>query len=154
MKGRRQKAEGRRVARAALGHPSSLALCLALAGGTGTVSAPAAAQVLTDPTRPPPGYYEAEPEGAAEVGGGLRLQSVMISPTHRSAIINGVMVKLGEKYGDAVLVKVGENEAVLKSGGVQQVLKLHPGVEKRGIAPAALEGVPRKGKVPGEGEPR
>jgi MSHA biogenesis protein MshK len=61
----------------------------------------------------------------------MTLQSVMISPTSRTAIISGVTVKLGGKYGDAVLVKVAENEVVLKSGTTSQVLKLYPGVEKR-----------------------
>jgi MSHA biogenesis protein MshK len=58
----------------------------------------------------------------------------MISPTQSSAIINGVTVRLGEKYGDAVLVRVAESEVVLKSGSAQQVLKIHPGVDKHGIA--------------------
>ena len=70
----------------------------------------------------------------------MMLQSVMISPTRRAAIINGVMVRQGEKYGDAVLVKVTENEVVLKSGSESQVLKLYPGVEKRVAAQAPAKG--------------
>jgi MSHA biogenesis protein MshK len=81
------------------------------------------------------------------------LQSVMISPTRKAAIINGVMVKLGEKYGDAVLIRVAENEVVLKSGATQQVLKLHPGVEKREIGPAGETGAPRRGKPGGDTAP-
>jgi MSHA biogenesis protein MshK len=81
------------------------------------------------------------------------LQSVMISPTRKSAIINGVMVKLGEKYGDAVLIRVAENEVVLKSGATQQVLKLHPGVDKRENAPAGDTGAPRRGKAGGDTAP-
>jgi len=94
------------------------------------VSAAASAQVVNDPTRPPAGYAVGDPV-AADAGGGLMLQSVMISPTQKAAIINGVVVKLGEKYGDAVLIQVSENEVVLKGGGARQVLKLHPGVDKR-----------------------
>ena len=45
----------------------------------------------------------------------MMLQSVMISPTQKAAIINGVMVKLGEKYGDAVLARVAESEVVLEA---------------------------------------
>ncbi len=85
---------------------------------------------------------------AGDAGGGLVLQSVMISSTRRAAIINGEMVKLGEKYGDAVLIKVAENEVVLKSGDTTQVLKMYPGVEKRDIAPAAVKSAPRRGKTP------
>jgi MSHA biogenesis protein MshK len=98
----------------------------------------AMAQLTTDPMRPPPGYGAGEAAaGQPENEGGMKLQSVMISPTRKAAIISGVLVKLGEKYGDAVLVKVAENEVVLRSGGANQVLKLHPGVQKRDSAPAA-----------------
>ena len=109
-----------------------------------------------DPTRPPVGVAAADTE--RDTGGGIRLQSVMISPTQSAAIINGVMVRLGEKYGDAVLVRVAESEVVLRSGGAQQVLKIHPGVEKRGIVPVALappaaeKSAPRKAKA--EAKPR
>jgi len=96
------------------------------------LSAPAWAQLANDPTRPPPGYDTAPVAGAEqESAGAMTLQSVMISPTRKAAIISGVMVRLGEKYGDAVLVKVAENEVVLRSGNGNQVLRLHPGVEKR-----------------------
>ena len=66
-----------------------------------------------------------------DTGGGIRLQTVMISPTQRAAIINGVVVKLGEKYGDAVLVRVTESGVVLRSGDVHRVLRIHPDVEMR-----------------------
>ena len=113
-----------------------VALCLALAAGT------AGAQVTNDPTRPPVGYAAESPEMPAE-SGGLTLQSVLISPSHRAAIISGVMVKEGDKFGDAVLVKVAENEVVLRSAGASQVLKLHPGVEKREIVPGEKGGARR-----------
>ena len=149
MTSRRQKAEGRRqkeIARSAgsslIPHPSSLALCLALlAPGT------APAQIATDPTRPATGFVAEVPEGAVA----NQLQSVMISPTRKAAIINGVVVELGQKYGDAVLMRVAEDEVVLKSGDSQQVLKLHPAVEKKvdvaraePVTPAAEKSTPRK----------
>jgi hypothetical protein len=103
-------------------------ICFSLAGS-------AWAQLPNDPTRPPPGYDTAPAAtGEAEGAGAMTLQSVVISPTRKAAIISGVMVRLGEKYGDAVLVKVAENEVVLRSGKENQVLKLHPGVEKRASA--------------------
>jgi MSHA biogenesis protein MshK len=132
MKGRRQKVEGRRhkeIARSAGSSffllPSSFVLCLAL-----LAPRTALAQVMNDPTRPPPGYDAAEPD-TGDSGGGIMLQTVLITPTQKAAIINGVLVKLGEKYGDAVLIAVAENEVVLRSGGARQVLKLHPAVNKR-----------------------
>lgn len=122
---------------------SSLAVTLALM----LFCASAMAQVGNDPTRPPSGFgaggVDAE---SADIGGGMVLQSVMITPTSKAAIIGGVTVKLGEKYGDAVLVKVAESEVVLKSGTTSQVLKLYPGVEKRESAPAPAKSAPRRSK--------
>jgi MSHA biogenesis protein MshK len=107
----------------------------------------AMAQLTTDPTRPPSGYGDGEAAaGQPESAGGMTLQSVMISPTHKAAIISGVIVKLGEKYGDAVLIKVAENEVVLRSGDANQVLKLYPGVEKRDSTPAPAKHS-RQGKM-------
>jgi len=129
------------------------ALILALGAALALMPTVAAAQITTDPTRPATGFAAEVPEGAAA---GNQLQSVMISPTQSAAIINGVRVRLGEKYGDAVLVKVAESEVVLKSGNDQQVLKLFPGVEKREIEPVALatptptpatKSAPRKAKA-------
>jgi MSHA biogenesis protein MshK len=122
---------------------SSLAAALALA--IALFAASATAQVMNDPTRPPSEHGMAEPEGGAEAGGPV-LQSVMISREVKAAIINGAMVKLGEKYGNAVLVAVAENEVVLKTGDESQVLKLHPGVEKREAAPVAAKAAPHKSK--------
>ena len=123
---------------------SSLAAALALMLYSASVAAQA-----NDPTRPPAGFDAGVAEGdAADSGGGIMLQSVMISPTGRAAIINGVMVRQGEKYGDAVLVRVTESEVVLKSGSESQVLKLYPGVEKRAAVQSPAKGAPRKRKAP------
>jgi MSHA biogenesis protein MshK len=119
-----------------------LGLLIALMGGMSS----AFGQVASDPTRPPAGYALESAEPATE-GGGLTLQSVLISPSYKAAIISGVMVKEGEKLGDAVLVKVAENEVVLRTAGVNQVLKLHPGVDKREID--ADKGGRRRGKSAG-----
>ena len=119
----------------------------ALAGTTLVVTllAPgvAFAQGMTDPTRPPPTETTEAESGAPEVAGPV-LQSVMITPTFKAAIINGEMVKLGGKFGNAQLVKVSESEVVLKSGDEAQVLKMYPGVEKREIARAAPKAASRR----------
>ena len=94
------------------------------AAASGTVWA----QVPNDPMRPPAAYVNGG-NGGSEAGGPV-LQSVMISPTLKAAIINGEMVKLGGKLGNAKLVKVSESEVVLKSGDETQVLKMYPGVDK------------------------
>lgn len=89
----------------------------------------AGAQGLTDPTRPPGVLSGPAIDGAA--GGGPVLQSVMLSPGRKVAVISGKMVVLGGRYGSARLVKLTESEAVLKDGAETTVLKLFPLVEKR-----------------------
>lgn len=97
-----------------------IASCVALTAG---------AQVLTDPTRPPGALAEAAGDGA--VTSGPVLQSVMLSPGRKVAMISGEIVTLGGRYGSARLVKLTESEAVLKDGAETTVLKLFPLVEKR-----------------------
>ena len=86
------------------------------------------AQTLTDPTRPPAeisssGVVQAVPQKDSG------LQTIIISPTRRAAIINGQMVELGAKLGDARLVGISESVAVLERAQGRQVLALFPGVE-------------------------
>ena len=92
---------------------------------------PAWAQALADPTRPPSASAAAGAPQAALPG--PQLQSVLLSPGRKLAVISGEMVALGGKYGDATLVRLTESEAVLKAGGELQVLKLYPGVDKKPV---------------------
>ncbi len=100
------------------------ALILGLCGA-GAVSA----QGMTDPTRPPGGMAAAAGDDTAT--GGPVLQSVMLSPGRKVAMISGEIVVLGGRYGSARLVKLTESEAVLKNGPETTVLRLFPLVEKR-----------------------
>jgi MSHA biogenesis protein MshK len=94
---------------------------------------PARAENLPDPTRPPsePVAAAASSASAAVPSSAPLLQSVLISPRHKVAIINGETVKLGGMYGTAKVVKISEGEVVLNEGGNLQTLKLYPGVEKK-----------------------
>lgn len=96
---------------------------------------------MPDPTRPPPQFNAAEGEA---VSTGPVLQSVKISPTERSAIIGGDLVKLGGKYGDARVVKITEREVVLRSAAGIQTLKMYPDVE---ISPAVSPAPPAPSTV-------
>jgi len=93
----------------------------------------AMAQVMIDPTRPPPGVYA--PESAEKATGAPVLQSVMITPTARTAIIGGEEVKLGAKFGDARVIKITETEVVLRTTGGTETLKMYPGVEMKAVQP-------------------
>ena len=89
----------------------------------------AAAEPLPDPTRPAidlsGGAEGVAPVEAAPQG----LQSTIISPQYRAAIINGETVRLGGKSGDSRLVEVREDSVVLQDAqGRRRVLELFPKV--------------------------
>jgi hypothetical protein len=102
------------------------ASALALAAGA------ACGQGLSDPTRPPFELHRGSGLArSSEASRGLVLQSVLIHPDMRSAIISGEHVMLGQKVGGQRLVKVAETEVVLLNGAERRTLKLFPGVDKR-----------------------
>jgi MSHA biogenesis protein MshK len=90
----------------------------------------ALAEDLPDPTRPPSELAVA-PAAAAAAAAGPVLQSVLISSERKSAIISGKTVGIGDRYGDAQVVGIGEGEVVLKSGNKLHTLRLFPEVQKR-----------------------
>jgi len=68
--------------------------------------------------------------GGADDGApaGPRLQSVLISPDRKLAIIDGETVALGGTVGDATLVQITETGVTLKRGAQVTRLELYPGV--------------------------
>ena len=98
------------------------------------------AEVLKDPTLAPVNLYgEANPADAdgQALPSGPVLQSIMIGAQYRAVIINGQKIVLGKKYEQATLIKVTENEAVLRSpDGTKQTLSMGK-VEKKISAPDA-----------------
>jgi len=117
----------------------------------------ALAETLPDPTRPAidlgagaggqasaAAPVEAVPHG---------LQSIIISPQYRAAIINGETVRLGGKVGNSTLVEVRENSVVLQSAQGRRVLELFPKVGiKKNEAPqhesAAQDKAPGQTSLP------
>lgn len=101
------------------------ALVLGIAGLAGAQSGG-----LVDPTRPP--RVAAEQAGAPErQPAGPQLQSVLISPTRRIAVISGSAVPLGGRYGEATVASISESSVVLKYRNRRQTLHLVPEAEKR-----------------------
>jgi MSHA biogenesis protein MshK len=100
-----------------------LVLCagLALSGAT-------TAQVLVDPTQPPPeSRLLPSSQAEAPVYQGPRLQSVLVGARGREvAVIDGQTVRKGEKFNGATLIQVGKNSVVLQNGRSKQVLTLFP----------------------------
>ena len=106
---------------------AGLAVCLA-------VSAEAlAAEALVDPTQSP---MDVTVAGVGGIDPAVPvLQSVMLSSGRKLAVISGQAYKVGEKVGDATLVKVTDHEAVLRSeDGAMQTLSMYPAVVKKVIA--------------------
>ena len=91
------------------------------------------AQALGDPMRPPAEASSPIARGEAQGGTSSRLQSVLISPGRRVAVIDGRTVGIGERVGDATLIAIAESEVTLQRGAERQTLKLHPGIEKKPV---------------------
>jgi MSHA biogenesis protein MshK len=106
--------------------------------------ASAIAAPFADPTQPPGGgtVLDGTRGGAVD---GPRLQSVLIAPNRRLAVIDGRTISLGGMFGSAKVVRITESEVVLQTGADRQTLKLHPEIEKRGVRPVVRTAVGQKG---------
>ncbi len=95
--------------------------------------ASAHAESLPDPTRPPLAVLApASAAGdATEPVGGLVLQSVLIAPDRRSAVISGQSMALGDTVGGFRLVRVAAGEVTLEGHEGSRTLSLFPDVRKR-----------------------
>jgi hypothetical protein len=83
----------------------------------------------------------------------LVLQSVLISPERRSAIINGRLVALGDSFAGYQVAGIGESEVLLRSGGETRTLRLFPDVNMLSVEAMAERekrkaGAARKDKPP------
>jgi len=101
------------------------ALALALS------AAPLAAQTLSDPTQPPAALLSPARPGdapaSAPVAAGL--QSVLISRSpggRKVAVINGQVVRVGERFGGATVIGIGPNSVTLRRGKAVETMKLFP----------------------------
>ncbi|HEX4984689.1 MAG TPA: hypothetical protein VFV71_01325 [Burkholderiales bacterium] len=108
----------------------------------GLLAAQASAQALRDPTRPPGaarGSVRAERPAWA-------LQSVLISPERRYAIINGEVVALGGSVGGAELVAVAPDGVTLRTAQGLKVVHLFPDVSRASSAAQPTGGTSDEGK--------
>ncbi len=94
------------------------------------LAAPSAlAQGLSDPMRPPREISgrDADP---AEVGLSPA-QVIVISRDRTQATINGQTVPLGGRYGNATLVRITDEEIVLRRAETTEVIRLYSSVNRR-----------------------
>ena len=96
-------------------------LCLASASA-------AIAEGLRDPTRPP--FGSGKSVSAKYNPSGWNLQSVLIAPERRYAIINGEVVALGGSVGGAELVAVAAERVTLRTRDGLRTLRLFPDVTR------------------------
>lgn len=97
--------------------------------------APCATQAqVADPTRPAIDTGSTAPEGMAAASASTGLQSIIQRQSGKpAALINGVVVELGGKVGEARLVKIGEDFVVLRGAMGNETLRLTPGIEKKAV---------------------
>lgn len=108
----------------------------------------AADPLLADPTRPPdPVRAVAAGQTASAVPGPTvwpHLQSVRLSATGgSSAVIDGRIVRVGDRVGETTLMAIGPQSIVLRGVGFSQQVALLPGTFKTAstVAPFAQEPV-------------
>lgn len=90
---------------------------------------------MVDPTRPPTwGSVSAKPRAATIKRRGLQLQTTLVSPGRRMAIINGRSYSVGSRVGKATIVEIKPFEVVLEKAGKKTKLRLLPRVNR---SPAA-----------------
>jgi MSHA biogenesis protein MshK len=84
---------------------------------------------LSDPMRP---QAFALTEDAAELPSS-RLQSILISPGRKVAVIDGKTVPLGGAVGDATLIAIRESEVVLQKGAERETLMFNQNVQVKPV---------------------
>ncbi len=102
---------------------------------------------LADPTRPSGATVQAAESAPGETSTASGLQSVILRKQGKpAALINGEVVELGGKVGEARLIKVSEDAVVLKGPGGEETLRLMPAAEKKiikvGAGGTAKSGTP------------
>lgn len=100
-----------------------LASVLAFAAAGGAFGAP-----FGDPMRPPTTF---DGEATAGSPAGPRLESVLIAPDRRVAVISGEEVTIGSRFRDGEIVRITESEVVIRRPGGEQRLTLFTSAGKR-----------------------
>ena len=117
----------------------AMALALALALGSGPCLSQDL-QALSDPMQPPAYVAPANAaRGEQASGGGLVLQSTLLSKGRRIAMIDGKPMQVGDRIGRARIVSIDPGAVTLRESNTTRVLQLYPGtgVTRSGAAKAA-----------------
>ena len=104
-----------------------------------TAAVAATAQNLRDPTRPPATSAKGATDKIEPTG--WVLQSVLISPERRYAIINGEVVPVGGSIAGAELVAIAAERVTLRTHDGMRTIHLFPDVTRLGAADAGDSGM-------------
>ncbi|MGK5027276.1 MSHA biogenesis protein MshK [Janthinobacterium sp. RB2R34] len=103
-----------------------------LIAGLLLVGVAAGAQALDDPTRPPASLL-APSQAKPVIPGKPKLQSVLVASQaggRRLAVIDGQIVRVGSKVGDAVVLEIRDTLVVVRRGKRHETFRLYPETRK------------------------
>jgi MSHA biogenesis protein MshK len=117
----------------------------------------ATGEELPDPTRPAVDLGGGQGGAATEAEMSAQrpkegLQTIIIAPGHRLAVINGQTVPLGGSYAGAKLVEIREDSVVLQGAQGTKIMELFPKVNIRKNKSASQAGVSKPEDGTGTGE--
>ena len=104
-----------------------------------SISVAAIAQPLRDPTRPPTEASAKSVTAKPRARGGMILQTVLISPERRTAVISGRVMSVGDTVSGFRLAEIREGEVVMKGSTGTRTLRLYPSVSKTEAKPILFE---------------
>lgn len=88
------------------------------------------AGTLEDPTRPANSALTSRNRTPGFVNNGWVLNSTLVAPDRRVAVINGVHVSEGESVGNATVLQIRKLEVVIQAAGKRKTLELLPDIVK------------------------
>ena len=97
----------------------------------------ALAQELADPTRPPPGFGQAETGVPAEAP--LLLNALYLVGKAPYAIVDGMTVRAGDRLGDYRVTRIDEHGVWLRGPAGPRQLRLTPGIDKKPAVPGRIK---------------
>lgn len=102
---------------------------IALAGAAVTQAAP-----FGDPFRPPRQLEPALASAQSTAPAPTRLESILIGPDRRIAVINGQQYAEGQRFGDGRVLRISESEVLIRRADRDETLTLFPDGGKRAAA--------------------
>lgn len=106
-------------------------LTLAIMLSTAFGIAPAAAAAMSDPTQPMDFVVRPDSGGSSGmVPAGPVLQSTLISPQRKSAVISGKRVRVGDMFEGAKVTAITPYEVRMSRGGRETTLRMLPKLVK------------------------